>query len=182
MIISITNWEKLMKFSKMFLLIGMTILPTNALSQQKQRLSVSGKPQDEAYCGILGFPNTRIPDPKCIGMSVETHTTIVRTTYAIRYVFNISQQDNQALCKTIEFAQPLLNYLNRNKIAFKETHYVDPSKRVSCDFSFRIDKKEDLCSRDTINVLGSAGQITKQELTKANNWNQTITSFSEACK
>ena len=172
-----------MKYYKMFLIVGLSIFATNAISQQKQRLSVSGKPQDEAYCGILGFPNTRIPDPKCIGMSMETHTTIVRTTYAIRYVFNISQQDNQALCKTIEFAQPLLNYLNRNKIAFKETHSVDSfAKRVSCDFSFRIDKKEDLCSRDTINVLGNDGHITKQELTKANNWNQTSTSFSEVCK
>ena len=178
-----------MKFSKMFLIIGMAIFATNALSQQKQRLSVSGTPQDEAYCGILGFPNTRIPDKKCIGMSMEAHTTIVRTTYAVNYPFTISSTDNQDLCKSIEFAQPLLNYLNINKIAFKETHSAESdamgikfNMRVSCNFSFRIDKKEVLCSRDAFNVLKNNVQITKQELTKANNWNQTRTSLSEACK
>jgi hypothetical protein len=36
------------------------------------------------------------------------------------------------------------NYLNRNKIAFKETHHVDSTgTSVTCNFSFRIDKKED---------------------------------------
>ena len=37
-----------MKYYKMFLIVGLSIFVTNAISQQKQRLSVSGKPQDEA--------------------------------------------------------------------------------------------------------------------------------------
>jgi hypothetical protein len=170
-----------MNYCKVFLIIGLSIFATNAISQQNKRLSVSGKPQDEAYCAILG--DTRIPDKKCLGEDPKNHTTIVRTTYAINYAFYMSQTNNTASCKTIEFAQPLLNYLNRNKIAFKETHSVDSTgTSVSCNFSFIIDKKEDLCSKDTINVLQNDGKLTKQELTKANNWNQTRTSFTEACK
>jgi hypothetical protein len=150
----------------------------SAISQQKQRLSVSGKPQDEAYCGILGFPNTRIPDPKCIGLDSAAHQTITKTAYGISYDFAIKSTDNPALCKTIDYVKPLLNFLGSKNIKYEQTY----SSSI-CYYKFVINSKQDLCSQQALSLLDNgSSSITKLELTKANNWNQTVTSFSEACK
>lgn len=167
-----------MNYCKMFLIISLSIFATNAISQQKQRLSVSGKPQDEAYCGILGFPNTRIPDPKCIGLDSAAHTTITKTSYGIGYDFAIKSTDNPTLCKTIDYVKPLLNFLGSKNIKYEQTY----SNSV-CHYKFVIDSKQIICSQQALSILDNGGTaITKFELTKANNWNQTTTSFSEVCK
>lgn len=160
----------------MFLIIGLSIFATNAISQQNKRLSVSGKPQDEAYCAILG--DTRIPDKKCLGEDPKNHTTIVKTAYGINYDFVIKSTDNPALCKTIDYVKPLLNFLGSKNIKYEQTYGTSV-----CYYKFVINTKQDLCSQQALSLLDNgSSSITKLELTKANNWNQTVTSFSEACK
>lgn len=165
-----------MKFLISILLVTVSFAATEAMSQEKKRLSKSGKPQDEAFCAMLG--DTRIPDSRCIGEDPKNHTTIVRTIYGVDFSFVIRSTDNQSLCKTIDYVKPLLSYLGNKNIAYKENHF-----NSNCHYRFVIEKKEDLCSQDGRKIFQNPGvDITLLELTKANNWNQTKTSYLNICK
>jgi len=165
-----------MNYCKMFLIIGLSIFATNAISQQNKRLSVSGKPQDEAFCAILG--DTRIPDSRCLGEDKKNHTTIIKTKYGVDYSFFIRSTDSVSICKTVDNVQPLLGYLNRKVTPYKETF-----NNGSCNYRFVFEKKEDLCSQEAKRIFNNIGyDFTLLELTKANNWNYTKASLSEACK
>jgi hypothetical protein len=149
---------------------------SNEKTHTGKRLSVSGKPQDEAYCAFLG--DTRVPDKKCLGEDPKNHTTIIKTSYAINFDFVIKRTDSPTLCKTAEFVKPLLNFLESKNIPYKQNYFDG-----SCNYKFELATKEDLCSQEGKNLFknGGGATITTQDLTKAGNTNARNTSISEVC-
>lgn len=91
--------------------------------------SVSGKPQDEAYCKMLGDP--RITDKKCLPSDPEEFV-IRKTTFQTDYEFgDISDTDDSLRgCELSEVGKPLIKYLKDNKIQYILN--TEPDGKVQC--------------------------------------------------
>ncbi len=159
------------------IIVSLSIISTSSYSQQgKKRLSVSGSPQDEAYCGMLG--DNRIPDEKCLRPSLKDHQTILNTSYDIKLSFVIRSTDHPSVCKTANYAQPILQYLNNKKIRGR-LDFVNGE----CIYNFPIKNKQELCSADAIRILQRKGaEITALDSTKAGNINYRNTYLIDECK
>ena len=154
-------------------------LPSNQVTQEvlpdKRRRSVSGKPQDEAFCSMLG--DTRIHDKKCISEDPQNHAIKIQVSYQIRYQFVVPGITDRLQCNSINLSRPLLNFLESKKIKYELNLY-----RTECNYDFVVDTKQDLCSQEGRVLSNSMGMYIKRfELTKAGNSTYFKTSYSEEC-
>lgn len=158
-------------------LICLSTLSTSVFSQQgKARLSVSGKPQDEAMCGLLGERAGEM-DRRCILKQVDN--TVVSITYVANYEFGLNSTESESRCASHEFAKPLLAYLSQKKIK----HQLLTGGRQTCSFAFKIDKKEDLCSAEGMALFKKIGMsIYSEEHTKSGRTHKAKFSWDATCK
>jgi len=160
-----------MKYYQILFVICALLQSSNAFSEQKKRLSVSGKPQDEAHCALLG--DTRISDNKCLKAPPGSHTDITKTKYEVHYRFG----DEQAFCKSSELAKPLMEFFANQNTKYDQTY------DGNCRYKFIIDTKQEICSQQMRNLDKKIMiKITKLELTKAGNWNPSGISLYNECK
>jgi len=91
--------------------------------------SVSGNPQDEAYCKMIGDP--RIWDKKCLESDPEEFV-IRKTTFQTNYEFGAGSNTDDPLrgCESSEVGKPLIKYLKDNKIQYVLN--AEPDGIVQC--------------------------------------------------
>ena len=130
---------------RMMLLIFLIFITTNSFANEQERYSFSGKPQDEAFCKLLGDP--RIYDPKCL---TDNRGKVLKKT-SFWWVYYPTLVDgtirNVGDCTTPEFSKPLLTYLKSKNIKH-DTQYTSNA----CQFAITFAHRKDLCQAQNVLV------------------------------
>jgi len=102
--------------------------------------SVSGKPQDEAYCKMLGDP--RITDKKCLPSDPQEFITR-KTTFEILYSFFMTGEPNfnAKSCESSDYFKPLLKFLRSNSIQYRLQ-----ASNYQCEFEIEFNDLANMCS------------------------------------
>ncbi len=152
------------------------------------KLSVSGKPQDEAYCSMLGSPHVRNNDKKCKKTEIKKMDEWYEVNFSFRDLsLKGSADENSKLCANppkdgrvendlYSSVEKQLDLAAKNKIEISIK--FEPSGS-SCEYKLKTKSKQAICSNEW--GLMPATPVVKVEILTGNTRTQKGLNWKDYC-
>ena len=172
-----------MKMFKYFFFISFCL---STMVAHANKLSVSGKPQDEAYCSMLGSPQIRNNDKKC----KKTEIKKIDEWYEVSFEFNDNSLKGKADQKTKACANPPKVGREENDLYSSVEKQLDlaaknnieiliTSQENSCMYKLKTKNKQAICSNEW--GLMPATPLVKVEILSGNTRTQKGLNWKNYC-